>query len=199
MKEYTIKTATAEYTGGGIYIYYGELENGLFFRTADEWEYIAICDADTSVENADYPEFYEEHEIKDICGCDYENLFNEIILYIMHNEPDGNYNIDELESRMYARIETEIEIDNAQVLAKQIQEETKQAKFDSMIKWQIDSIKGCMAEFRDGCNFIFDDSTQYRRDFEKPWMKEFFNNAVRLFENKGYRIEYRGNHTYITW
>ena len=199
MKNYTIKTATADYTGGGIYIYYGELENGLYFRTADMWEYIAICDADTSTEEADYTEFYEEHEVSDICGCDYENLFNEIILWILHNTPEGNYSIDELESRMYARIDTEIEIDDAQTLAKTIQEETKQAKFDSMIKWQINSIKDSMAEYRDGCNFIFNDSSQYRRDFEKQWQNEFFNNAVRLFESKGYRLEYRGNHMYITW
>jgi hypothetical protein len=96
-------------------------------------------------------------------------------------------------------IETKIEIDNAQTLTKAIQAETKQNKFDSMIQWQLESIKGCMAEFRDGCNFIFNDSSQYRRDFEKPWQTEFFNNAVRIFESKGYRIEKRGNHTYITW
>ena len=205
MRNYKIKNATAIYTGGGIYIYYGELQNGLHFRTADEWLYISICDAETGKYDedgfcdADFEEFYQEHEVDDVQGCDYENFFNDMILWILHNKPDGNYSTDELESRMYARIDTDIEIDNAQTLARLIQEETKQNKFDTMIRHQIESIKRCMAEYRDGCNFIFNDSAQYQRDFEKVWQTEFFNNAVRLFESKGYRIEERGNHTYITW
>lgn len=197
--KYTVKNATAQYTGGGIYIYYGELDNGLWFRTADEDMYISICDSDTSVDEADYPEWYEEHEVKDVQGCDYENLFNDIILWIMHNAPTGNYQVDELEKRMYARIETDIEIEDAKSLAIRIQEETKQAKFNHMMTHQMESIKRCMAEYRDGCNFIFLDSVQYSRDYEKAWCNEFFTNAVRIFESKGYRIESRGKHTYIVW
>ena len=30
MENYKIKTATALYTGGGIYVYYGLLESGLY-------------------------------------------------------------------------------------------------------------------------------------------------------------------------
>lgn len=199
MKNYTIKNATAEYTGGGIYIYYGQLENGLFFRTVDDWLYISICDADTSDDSAEYEEFYHEHEVDDIQGYDYEDFFNNMILWIIHNKPNGNYNADELESRMYARIETNIEIDNAQTLAKTIQEEAKQDKFNTMIQHQLDSIKRCMAEYSNGCAFVFDKSDYYRRDFEKAWREEFFNNATRLFEVKGYRIVKRGNHTMIEW
>lgn len=199
MNNYEIKTASAEYTGGGIYIYYGQLENGLYFRAVDDWLYISICDSDTSAEDADYSEFYTEHEIDTIQGYDYEDFFNTMILWIMHNEPGGNYDSGELENRMYTRIDTNIEIDNAQTLAKTIQEETKQNKFNTMIQHQLESIKSCMAEYNNGCAFIFDKSDYYRRDFEKVWREEFFNNAVRLFENKGYRITKRGNYTYIEW
>lgn len=56
-----ILSAEAVYTGGGIYIYYGKLSDGTYFRACDDWDWIEICDYDTSVEDADYEEFYEEH------------------------------------------------------------------------------------------------------------------------------------------
>lgn len=95
-----IKNATAIYTGGGIYIYYGQLENGLYFRACDDWDFIEICDSDTSVEDAGYYEFYEKHSKGTIAGIEYENFWDDMILWIMHNAPKGNYSIDELEMRM---------------------------------------------------------------------------------------------------
>ena len=100
MTNYTIKTATADYTGGGIYIYYGELENGLYFRTADEWQSISICDADTSTEDADYSEFFELHQIDELQNEDYKRFFNNMLVWINNNRPSGNYNIGELEQRV---------------------------------------------------------------------------------------------------
>ena len=95
-----IKNANACYTGGGIYIYYGQLENGLFFRACDDWDFIELCNADTSTENADYIEFYEEHSKGTIVGKEYEILWNNMILWIMHHAPQGNYNINDLEKRI---------------------------------------------------------------------------------------------------
>lgn len=199
MENYTIKTANACYTGGGIYIYYGQLENGLYFRSADEWEMISICNADTSVEDADYPEFYEEHEIDSITGDQFDEFFNTMLLWIIHNVPYGNYDADELEERMIQYVETDIKIETAQTLAKAIQERVKQEKFDQLLKHQLSSIQDCMSEFRNSCNFFFADGSYYRRDFEKQWKTEFYNSAVRLFERKGYRIVKQGNYTLIKW
>lgn len=92
-----IKHATACYTGGGIYIYYGQLVNGLYFRTCDEWGGISICDADTSTEDADYCEFYDEHEIDCIQG---KNNWNNILQWIIDNAPNGNYLPSDLERRL---------------------------------------------------------------------------------------------------
>lgn len=199
MNNYEIKTATAEYTGGGIYIYYGQLENGLYFRVCDSWDMISICDADTSTEDADFAEFYNEHEIDSLDGYKFEEFFNNMILWIMHNAPDGNYNTDELENRMIKHIETSLEIENAQTMAKAIQEQVKREKFEQLLAHQLESIKSCMGEYRNTCNFFFADGSQYRRDFEMQWKEEFYNNAVRLFESKGYRIVKRGNYTLIEW
>lgn len=199
MKNFTIKNATAEYTGGGIYIYHGQLENGLYFRACDDWDFISICNADTSTDEAEYNEFYEEHETDSIDRYQFEEFFNTMLLWIIHNAPKGNYNTDELENRMIKHLETSLEIENAQTMAKAIQEQVKQEKFEQLLKHQIESIKSCMGEYRNTCNFFFADGSQYRRDFEKQWRDEFYNNAVRLFESKGYRIIKRGNYTLIEW
>ena len=95
-----IKNATAIYTGGGLYIFYGPLTDGNWFRAYDEWECIEICNADTSTEEADYNEFYEEHIIETLVNDEYKTFWNEMLLWIIHNAPEGNYQVDDLERRM---------------------------------------------------------------------------------------------------
>lgn len=99
-----IKYATAQYTGGGIYIYYGQLEDGNYFRGCDDWEWIEICNTDTSMDAADYYEFYEKHRVCTLNDKEYETFWNEMLLWIIHNVPNGNYSVDELESRMIKNI-----------------------------------------------------------------------------------------------
>ncbi len=102
-----IKTATAEYTGGGIYIYHGQLQDGNYFRTCDDWETIEICNADTSVEDANYIEFYEEHRVEILVEDGYRRFWNQMIHWIIQNQPDGNYATNELENRL---LEESVEI-----------------------------------------------------------------------------------------
>ena len=200
MNNYKIKNATAEYTGGGIYIYYGELENGLFFRACDDWEsFISICDSDTSVDAADYGEFYHEHEIDELQNYEAEVFFNNIIEWIATNEPGGNYNINELESRTYKHIETDIVIEDARTLAKTLQEQVKKEHFEKMLKHQIRMISDSMSEYKNNVRFIFNDNDYYRRDFEKEWKNEFYNQAVRLFKDKGYYIKECIGYNLIEW
>ena len=95
-----IKHATAIYTGGGLYIYYGQLTDGNYFRAYDEWECIEICNSDTSVEDADYSEFYEEHSVGRLEKEEYKVFWNEMLLWIINNKPKGNYQACDLENRM---------------------------------------------------------------------------------------------------
>jgi hypothetical protein len=97
--KYEIEKATAYYTGGGIYIYRGQLTNGLYFSTCDTWESIVLCDADADTEEADYMEFYDVHTVQELTGKAYEKLFNKIIIWITENTPRGNYQPDELNQR----------------------------------------------------------------------------------------------------
>ena len=100
-----IKTATAVYTGGGIYIYYGQLASGLFFRTADEYYGIDICDADTSTEEADLIEFYETHVVDEINepSEEYTAFWNTMLDHIIDKKPrygnGSNYDPTDLERR----------------------------------------------------------------------------------------------------
>lgn len=100
MKNYKIKTATAEYTGGGIYIYYGQLENGLYFRANDGCDTIAICNEDTSDENAEYEEFYIDYMIEELTGDEYVSFFNEMLFYIITYVKHGNFTVSDLAARV---------------------------------------------------------------------------------------------------
>ena len=97
---YQIETATAIYTGGGIYIYRGKLKNGLFFSSCDTWESIVFCNADTYTDEADFMEFYDQHQVEEITGKEYKLFFNKMLKWIIKNEPDGNYISPDLERRI---------------------------------------------------------------------------------------------------
>jgi hypothetical protein len=105
MKNYAIKTATACYTGGGVYIYYGQLENGLFFHAADTSDFIWISDADTSTEEACYFEYYEKHNVETITDPDvFKTLWNAIIEHVLDKKPSfdkwNNYSPSDLKRRI---------------------------------------------------------------------------------------------------
>ena len=102
-----IKNATAIYTGGGIYIYYGQLTDGNYFRASDCEDFIEICNSDTSVEAADYTDFYKKHRIETLTNEAYKIFWDEMLQWIIDNVPEGNYQISELVRRIissYRRI-----------------------------------------------------------------------------------------------
>ncbi len=104
MEKHKIKTATACYTGGGIYIYYGQLESGLYFRTCDEWEAVYICDTNTGTEEAEYSEFYEQHTKEELTGKAFEAFWNQILSHVINGGPAfdkwSNYQKSDLEDRI---------------------------------------------------------------------------------------------------
>lgn len=102
MEKYKIKTATACYTGGGIYIYWGQLENGLYWRAADGYDVIYICNADTSLDNeeSDYQEFYDEHTVKELHGREFVAFWNEMLARIINSNNRENWCPEELTARL---------------------------------------------------------------------------------------------------
>jgi hypothetical protein len=110
MTKHKIKTATAVYTGGGIYIYYGQLESGLYFRAFDEcpeddgYNPIYICNSDTEAEEADYWEFYEAHMVEELTHDDAIEFWNTMLRHIIDGKPAhgewSNYDEYDLERRI---------------------------------------------------------------------------------------------------
>lgn len=109
MVKHKIRTATAVYTGGGIYIYYGQLESGLYFRACDEcpedegYNPIYICNSDTEAEEADYWEFYEKHMVEELRHESAIEFWNTMLHHIIDGKPAhgkwSNYSANELERR----------------------------------------------------------------------------------------------------
>lgn len=101
--KHKIKTATACYTGGSIYIYYGQLESGLYFAISDLFDSIAICDSETGSEEADYPEFYDAHLVEHLTGDDYKTFWNAMLTHIITgcaaHDKWMNFSRDDLERR----------------------------------------------------------------------------------------------------
>lgn len=97
-----ITFANACYTGGGIYIYYGNLSDGTFFRTWTDCECIEIVSENASIENdeADYQEFYDEYRIASLIGKEFCEFWNEMLKFIIEEQPKGNYLVSDLEKEI---------------------------------------------------------------------------------------------------
>ncbi len=97
-----IASATAWYTGGGIYIYTGMTDAGDYFMTNDEAEdYVGFYNADASnLDESDYEEWQNAHRIGEYSGQDARNFYKEILRWVIENHPYGNYAEGELENRL---------------------------------------------------------------------------------------------------
>ncbi len=99
----SIERATATYTGGGIYIYTGQLDNGDYFMSNDSFvEYVEFFNADpyAEFEESCSEEWQSRHHIGDYSGTDAERFYKEVLKWIIANKPEGNYQVYELETRL---------------------------------------------------------------------------------------------------
>lgn len=101
----TIKKVTAEYTGGGIYCYYGTLEEpNTWLLTSDDWSSVLLLDADPlHTEEAFDISWQQEHTIAEIIDEEFDEFRQTMIEWILANKPTGNYSIYEMETRLYPK------------------------------------------------------------------------------------------------
>lgn len=100
-----IKRATAIYSGGGIYLYYGELENGNWIF-GDDYQLMEIntnplADEDTFDDSMFY-EWQQKHLVREIPAEEYHKTLNALLDVIFKGDivPGyGNYSLTELETR----------------------------------------------------------------------------------------------------
>lgn len=82
-----------------------------------------------------------------------------------------------------------IEIKDAKHAEELIHKSAKQEKFSHMIEIQLSKIEDRMSKGEKSVIWIFSDKGYYNNDFEEQWFSEFEENARRLFEKKGYKIQ----------
>lgn len=96
--------ANACYSGGGIYLYIGTLSNGCHFIADDTNSdfSITLCDVLPDFEEMSENDFFENHVVK--CLNDAEpdtiELYKNILLWMIENKPEGNYNTYDLQNRL---------------------------------------------------------------------------------------------------
>lgn len=100
-----ITKATAVYSGGGIYLYYAELENKQWVMGNDEWLIIVDTNPianEQTFEDSSYYEWQAEHLVKQIPEKDFQKVLNKILKAIFDGksiEEYDNFAIGELENR----------------------------------------------------------------------------------------------------
>ena len=103
-----MKKATAIYTGGNIYIYYAELDNGNWLLGDDDWFIVVDTSPlanEKTFEDSQYYEWQEEHLVKQIPEAEYQGILNNVLDTIFKGETIkeyDNFSVGELESRYKA-------------------------------------------------------------------------------------------------
>lgn len=99
--KYDFAMVDLTYTGGGIYVAYGELTDGTHFIASDDMYDVRFLDADPSEKVqteiygwyvSDDVEWQEAHLIRDIDDeTECLDFWEEMLTWVEENEPDGNY------------------------------------------------------------------------------------------------------------
>lgn len=94
-----ILRATAIYSGGNIYLYYAELDNGNWIMGDDDWLIVVNTNPlidDETFEDSSYYEWQKEHLVEAISDKDYQKVLNNILEVIFAKKTIKEYdNFDE--------------------------------------------------------------------------------------------------------
>lgn len=94
-----INDVTTEYTGGGIYIFMGELDNGIYFMCDDMYINFLNADPRKAGEAVYYIEWQEEHEAD--FEVNFPNFFIYMCEWIEANKPyDYDASIERMKTEM---------------------------------------------------------------------------------------------------
>jgi len=95
-----IKEAYAVYTGGNIWLFYGQLENGNYFLTDDNgWTQILNSNPSDFDESL-YEEWQQEHLVRELFYEERIKFCNELLDWILAH-PDNDGGITEHEIEVY--------------------------------------------------------------------------------------------------
>ena len=90
--------ANAEYTGGGIYRYTAQTDEGTWLIGDTLWDWVLEVDEDPDeTEDSWYGDWCDTHEVRYYQDEEFKRVLNEVIYWILTNRPDGNYDPREIE------------------------------------------------------------------------------------------------------
>lgn len=89
--------ATADYTGGGVYIMSGRFASGEWFAT-DNTVFVELYDSDpwSAGDDTFTEEWNAVHSLGTIDGTECSDVIRAAVEYIAANDPDGNYATSEV-------------------------------------------------------------------------------------------------------
>lgn len=94
------KTAHAEYTGGNIWLFHGELTDGNYFLMDDEGAVMILDEDPADFEESLYDEWQEEHCITFLSGAERLRFCDDVMYYCAIAKSGGFTNTDR---RAYSR------------------------------------------------------------------------------------------------
>lgn len=119
-----IKTLEAVYTGGGIWIFYGELEDGHYFLTAHEGWTVILTESPEDFDESLYEEWQEAHKVKDLENEELIAFQKELLGRIEKDDYKGalmdDYEIDNLKWIWELEEETAAEEEEVEEEPKQV-------------------------------------------------------------------------------
>ena len=99
------KSVEPNYTGGGIYVFTGQVDDNYFVADSPNFD-VRLLNDDPNAEaeedwfdtNVESVEWQEEHLVKDLtewAAC--AEFFAEMLKWVKENKPDGNYLMGDME------------------------------------------------------------------------------------------------------
>ena len=77
-----IKTANAVYTGGNIWLFYGETTDGSFFLTDDYGCTLLLNESPEDMDKSLYPDWQEEHKIRELFDSERVDFCNALLTWL---------------------------------------------------------------------------------------------------------------------
>lgn len=97
-KHGTVIDAIATYTGGGIYRYTARTTEDKWLLGNSEWDCVYLVDVDPDEdERSWYDEWFDDHVVETLEDEDYYSALEDMLGWIIRNQPDGNYSSLEIE------------------------------------------------------------------------------------------------------
>ena len=96
--KYNFKNVKAEYTGGGIYLFWGELSNGYYFLTDDYGATLILNESPEDFDVSLYDEWQNAHKVEELTGRARVSFVRKMLSTLKESNPN---NITDYEIEKY--------------------------------------------------------------------------------------------------